>query len=73
MGLTASAPSSQLATSISLFYLSQQIGIIVGVSSAAALLRNNLYKHLVLRLIDCPDKEIVSHLFYSQLSDIVPP
>jgi hypothetical protein len=60
IGLSASAPKSRLATSISIFYLGQQLGIILGIVAAAVLLRIELYKTLMRRLANYPDKEWAS-------------
>ncbi|KAE8333054.1 major facilitator superfamily domain-containing protein [Aspergillus sergii] len=50
VGLTAAAPKPQSATAITVYYLSQQMGIILGVTAAATMCRqsfaNNLSQHL---------------------------
>ena len=50
VGLTAAAPEEQEGTAIGVYYLSQQVGMIVGVGSFAALLEtvfsNNLRRAL---------------------------
>ncbi|KAF7512506.1 hypothetical protein GJ744_001441 [Endocarpon pusillum] len=57
IGLSASAPRSRLATSISVFYLGQQLGIILGIVAAAVLLQIELYETLMQRLANYPNKE----------------
>ena len=68
IGLTASAPESQLATAVSVYYLSQQVGIITGVSSSAAILRINFHRALVRQLGNLAGKDQVSSLLSSSPS-----
>ncbi len=50
IGLSASAPRAQLATAISVYYLSQQLGSIIGVSTASAAARIDFRSQLQRRL-----------------------
>ena len=60
IGLSAAVEKSHLATAISIFFLSQQIGMMVGASASAALLRQGFRDALVKDLPDLPDRNIVS-------------
>lgn len=62
IGLSTSAPKDQLATSISIYYLSQQVGTIVGISVTAAVLRGAFQNTLMRELGDVPGKAEVSEL-----------
>ncbi|MCJ1230374.1 hypothetical protein MMC12_007047 [Toensbergia leucococca] len=55
IGLAASIEKPQLATAVSLFYLSQQIGLMIGASGSAALLRKTFRDALVENLGDLAD------------------
>ncbi|MCJ1230460.1 hypothetical protein MMC12_007134 [Toensbergia leucococca] len=50
IGLAASIEKPQLATAVSLFYLSQQMGLMIGASGSAALLRTSFRNALVKNL-----------------------
>lgn len=60
VGLTASAPKDQSTTAISVYYLSQQIGTIFGVTASTALLRHYFRSILLQRLDYCDDRDVVS-------------
>lgn len=60
IGLSAAVEKSHLATAISIFFLSQQIGMMVGASTSAALLRHGFRDALVQKLTDWPDRNQVS-------------
>lgn len=62
IGLSAAVEKSHLATAISIFFLSQQIGMMVGTSASAALLRHGFRNALVRKLTDWPDRTNVSTL-----------
>lgn len=56
MGLSAHTPKPQMATAISVYYLSQEVGNIAGVGISSAVLRMDFHHTLVRRLADSPDK-----------------
>lgn len=60
VGLTASAPKAQSTTAVSVYYLSQQIGSIIGIATSAALLRYVFSHTLLHQLKDCDDRDAVS-------------
>lgn len=59
-GLAASVEKSQLATAVSTFYLSQQIGLMIGAGGSAALLRRSFRDALMANLSGFPDADKVS-------------
>ena len=62
IGLAASIEKPQLATAVSLFYLSQQMGLMIGASGSAALLRTSFRNALVKNLGHSADGKQVSLL-----------
>lgn len=60
IGLSASAPKPQTATAVSTYYLSQQVGILVGVGASAAILRMDFRKTLLRQLENYSDRDWVS-------------
>lgn len=58
--LAASVEKAHLATAVSIFYLSQQIGLMVGASGSAALLRKAFRDALVKNLSNYVDHDKVS-------------
>ena len=60
-GLAASVEKSQLATAVSTFYLSQQIGLMMGASGSAALLRKTFRDALEVNLSGFTDAEKVNN------------
>lgn len=60
VGLTISAPKAQSVIAVSVYYLSQQIGSMIGVATSAALLRRDFSHRLLQRLRDCDDQDTVS-------------
>ena len=59
-GLAASVEKSQLATAVSTFYLSQQIGLMIGAGGSAALLRRTFRDALMVNLSGFPNADKVS-------------
>lgn len=64
IGLSATVEKSQLATTISVFFLSQQIGMMIGASASSALLRSTFRDALVENLSDRKGGDQVSFLCY---------
>lgn len=64
IGLSASAPKRQIATAVSTYYLSQQVGILVGVGASAAMLRMDFRKTLLRQLENYSDRNCVSDPLY---------
>ena len=62
IGLSASVEKSQLATTISIFFLSQQIGMMIGASASSALLRKTFRNALLDKLGNGRDSRQVSIL-----------
>ena len=60
IGLSASVKKSRLATAISIFFLSQQIGMMVGASASTAVLRHWFRNALLRNLTDWPNRDSVS-------------
>ena len=59
-GLAASVEKSELATAVSTFYLSQQIGLMIGAGGSAALLRRTFRDALMVNLSGFPNADKVS-------------
>lgn len=59
-GLAASVERSQLATAVSMFYLSQQVGLMMGASGSAALLRRTFRDALMANLSGLSNADKVS-------------
>ncbi|KAL9127025.1 MAG: hypothetical protein Q9217_004014 [Psora testacea] len=59
IGLSAAVEKSHLATAISIFFLSQQIGMMIGASASAALLRYGFRDALIQKLTDWPDRNSI--------------
>ena len=59
-GLAASVEKSQVATAVSIFYLSQQIGLMMGASGSAALLRKTFRDALMVKLSGLSNADEVS-------------
>ncbi len=59
IGLAASVEKPQLATAVGMFYLSQQIGFMIGASRSAALLRKAFQDALLESLSDCVNADKV--------------
>ncbi|KZF26756.1 putative transporter [Xylona heveae TC161] len=57
VGLSASAPTAQKAIAISMYYLSQQVGTVIGIGSAATLLRADFRSRLFERLVGFPERD----------------
>ena len=64
IGLSASAPKPQTATAVSTYYLSQQVGILVGVGASAAILRMDFRNALLRQLENYSDRDWVSDSLY---------
>ena len=62
IGLTAAAPEDQQGTAIGVYYLSQQVGMIFGVGSFAALLETVFSDNLRRALASFPERDEVSHV-----------
>ena len=62
IGLTAAAPEDQQGTAIGVYYLSQQVGMIFGVGSFAALLETGFSNNLRRGLNSSPERDEVSHV-----------
>lgn len=62
IGLSAAVERSHLATTISVFFLSQQIGMMIGASASSALLRRVFRAALVKNMGDRKDISQVSSL-----------
>lgn len=62
IGLSAAVEKSQLATTITVFFLSQQIGLMIGASASSALLRSAFRNALEKALRDRNDSSSVSVL-----------
>ena len=60
IGLSAAVEKSRLATTISIFYLSQQLGMMIGASGSSALLRTAFRDALSMNLRDHVDSSRVS-------------
>ena len=60
VGLLAGVDKSHLATALSTFFMSQQIGMMIGASASAAILRNGFYGALTDRLSGFPNSTKVS-------------
>ena len=60
IGLSAAVEKSRLATTISIFYLSQQLGMMIGASGSSALLRTAFRDALSMNLRDRVDSSRVS-------------
>ena len=69
IGLSATAQKEQLATTISTFFLSQQLGMMIGASVSAALLRNVFRSSLVKMLGSRQDEQVGA---IKQISSRVP-
>ena len=59
IGLSAAVDKAHMATTISIFFLSQQIGMMIGASGSAALLRQGFRDALVHKLRGWPDRSQV--------------
>ena len=62
IGLTAAAPENQQGTAIGVYYLSQQVGMIFGVGSFAALLETVFSNNLSRALNSFPERDEVSYV-----------
>ena len=62
IGLTAAAPDDEQGTAIAVYYLSQQVGMIFGVGSFAALLETVFSNNLRRALNSMPERDEVSHV-----------
>ena len=60
IGLSAAVEKSHSATAISIFFLSQQLGMMIGASASAALLRHGFRDALIQKLTGWPDRDRVS-------------
>lgn len=67
IGLSASAPEDQRATAISVYFLCQQIGIIIGVGSSTALVEAVFETNLKRRLQGLPSTDEVSRSLVNPL------
>ena len=61
IGLTAAAPEEQQGAAIGIYYLSQQVGMIFGIGSFAALLETVFSNNLRSALKDYSGRDEVSH------------
>ena len=61
IGLYLCAPKQYMATAISMYYMSQQIGIAIGISLCSNLLKSRFKSTLVTNLADVPGYMDVSN------------
>ena len=69
VGLTAAAPEDRKGAAIGVYYLSQEMGMILGIGSFAAILENIFGKNLNHALKNLPKKAEVRVLDFSCPSD----
>ena len=60
IALSAGIDKSDLATALSIFFMSQQIGMMIGASASAAILRKGFHDSLTDKLSDFPDRQEVN-------------
>ena len=65
IGLYHCAPKQQMATAISMYYMSQQIGIALGISITSSLLKREFQATLLKMLVDIPEYTEVSSMHRS--------
>ena len=69
VGLTAAAPEDQKGAAVGVYYLSQQVGMIIGIGSFAATVESIFGKNLDDTLGNLPEKAEVSYFHFSNTFD----